>query len=214
MTNQATIQKEFALSGSEQNPDVTGKSYWKVLQRLWYGPEPVKKFIEHGEDFVVRDNLRDLVDGMNELAASSGRGPKTPISYEQIEQAVAVRDDQIAHKYSKDAQVMLINNARSYLPERLSRVIAPHRITDPKYGPLVAVRLNLITRKTLGGIQTNTDSQVMMPGGERAIPGLYAAGELAGFGGGGIHGYNALEGTFLSAAIFTGRAAGIALAKA
>ena len=145
------IAKEFALSGSEQNPDITGKSIWLLLSRVFGGPEPVKNFMKHGEDFIVRTNLRDLVDGMNELATKSGRAPKTAIKYEDIEKIVTERDDQFDHPYGKDAQRMLVGNARSYAGEKYTRVVPPHRLLDPKHGPLIAVRLNLITRKTLGG---------------------------------------------------------------
>jgi predicted oxidoreductase len=118
----------------------------------------------------------------------------------------------VANGFSKDLQLMAIRNARAYKPDRIMRVAKPHRLTDPAYGPLIAVRLHLLTRKTLGGLETNLDSQVIRPDGS-AFPGLYAAGEVAGFGGGGVHGYNALEGTFLGGCIFSGRAAGMALAR-
>ncbi|KDN44699.1 putative FAD-dependent oxidoreductase [Tilletiaria anomala UBC 951] len=212
--DQTIIQKEFALSGSEQNPDLTGKSLLMLLSRVLRGAEPVKKFMQHGEDFVVRDTLDELVVGMNELATKSGRGPSEPIKYEDVLKIVQDRDEQVPNGYSKDAQMMLINNARSYWAERIGRVAKPHRILDPAHKPLIAVRMNLISRKTLGGLQTNLDAQVLREDGETPIEGLYAAGEVAGFGGGGVMGYNALEGSFLTGCIFSGRAAGLALAKA
>jgi len=204
--NESIIGKEFALSGSEQNPDVTGKDLKLTARsRIARGaPGPVEAFKRHGVDFVVRDDLRDLVAGMNEIA----RGPQ--LSFEQIERQILARDREVANKYGKDAQLMAIANARRYRGERL-RVLKPHRLLDPKRGPLIAVRLNLLTRKTLGGLETNLDSQVIRPDGS-PFPGLYAAGEAAGFGGGGVHGYNALEGTFVGGCIFSGRAAGRALA--
>ncbi len=204
--NESIIGKEFALSGSEQNPDVTGKDLKLTARsRVARGaPGPVEAFKRHGVDFVVRDNLRDLVAGMNEIA----RGPQ--LSYEQIERQILARDSQVANKYGKDAQLMAIANARRYRGERL-RVVKPHRLLDPKRGPLIAVRLNLLTRKTLGGLETNLDSQVIQPDGS-PFPGLYAAGEVAGFGGGGVHGYNALEGTFVGGCVFSGRTAGRAIA--
>ncbi|RYP14164.1 hypothetical protein DL765_006572 [Monosporascus sp. GIB2] len=207
------IAREFALSGSEQNPDITNKSIWQLLTTRVFGKNgtvPVQNFQKHGEDFVIRDNLEDLVAGMNELAKESG-GPA--LDYEQIREVVEARDGQFANAFSKDAQAMLIHNARSYWPDKLSRVAPPHRLLDvAKHGPLIAVRMNLLTRKTLGGIETNLSSNVMRPGGE-PFPGLYAAGEAAGFGGGGVHGYSSLEGTFLGGCIFSGRAAGIAMAE-
>ncbi|RYP78344.1 hypothetical protein DL771_000529 [Monosporascus sp. 5C6A] len=207
------IAREFALSGSEQNPDITNKSIWQLLTTRVFGRKgtvPVQNFQKHGEDFVIRDNLEDLVTGMNELAKESG-GPA--LDYEQIKEVVEARDGQFANAFSKDAQAMLIHNARSYWPDKLSRVAPPHRLLAvAKHGPLIAVRMNLLTRKTLGGIETNLSSNVMRPGGE-PFPGLYAAGEAAGFGGGGVHGYSSLEGTFLGGCIFSGRAAGIAMAE-
>ena len=204
--NESIIGKELALSGSEQNPDVTGKDLKLTAKsRIGKGaPGPVEAFKQNGVDFVVRDNLPDLVAGMNEIA----RGPQ--LSLERIEEQIVARDREAGHKYSKDAQMMLIANARRYRGEKL-RVIKPHRLLDPERGPLIAIRLNICTRKTLGGLETNLDSQVIRADGS-PFPGLYAAGEVAGFGGGGVHGYNALEGTFVGGCIFSGRAAGRALA--
>jgi uncharacterized protein len=108
--------------------------------------------------------------------------------------------------------LMAIANARRYHGDRLTRVVKPHRLLDPAHGPLIAVRLNVLTRKTLGGLETNLESQCIHADGS-PFPGLYAAGEVAGFGGGGVHGHNALEGTFLGGCIFSGRAAGRALAR-
>ncbi|MCF8572214.1 FAD-binding dehydrogenase [Gordonia sp. HY002] len=202
------IEKEFALSGSEQNPDITEKSLKVAAKsRLAKGmPGPVAAFTEHGVDFVVRDTLPELVNGMNEI----GRGGH--IDLQELERTISSRDAQMENGYSKDAQVMAIHNARNYLGDKVVRVAKPHRLLDPAHGPLIAVRLNILTRKTLGGLETNLDSQVMRPDGA-AFDGLYAAGEVAGFGGGGVHGYNALEGTFLGGCIFSGRAAGRAVAR-
>lgn len=209
--DQSIIACEFALSGSEQNPDLTSKSIWEVIKnRLWNkkGTIKVQQFQEHGKDFVVRDNLKDLVDGMNELALARN-GPI--LDFEKVKDVVDARDDQFNNAYSKDAQAMLIQNARSYWPDKRSRVAKPHRLTDPAHGPLIAVQLNLLSRKTLGGLETNLNSNVMRKD-MTPFPGLYAAGEVAGFGGGGVHGYNSLEGTFLGGCIFSGRAAGRAAA--
>ncbi|QBJ96570.1 FAD-binding dehydrogenase [Rhodococcus sp. ABRD24] len=204
---QSIIEKEFALSGSEQNPDMTGKDLKLLLGRVKKGaPGPVEAFKQHGEDFVVRDNLRDLVDGMNAI------NPGPPLDYAQVEREVTARDREVDNSFSKDMQMMAIKNARSYLPDKVIRVAKPHRLQDPEHGPMIAVRLNLLTRKTLGGLETNLDSQVIRPDGS-VYDGLYAAGEVAGFGGGGVHGYNALEGTFLGGCIFSGRAAGRALGR-
>jgi uncharacterized protein len=206
--NESIIEREFALSGSEQNPDVTGKDLkFAAKSRLSSGPPPpVQAFKDHGADFVVRDNIRDLVAAMNEIS----RGPA--LDADEIERQVVARDREAAHPYSKDLQMMAIHNARRYRSER-PRIAKPHQILDPEHGPLIGVRLNICTRKTLGGLETNLDSQVMKPDGT-PFPGLYAAGEVAGFGGGGVHGHNALEGTFVGGCVFSGRAAGMALAKA
>lgn len=209
---QSIIAKEFALSGSEQNPDLADKSWWGLLTQRVFGTKgtvPVQNFMKHGADFVVRDNLADLVAGMNALANERG-GPH--LSLDAVAEVVASRDSQFDNPYSKDAQAMLIRNGREYWPDRRSRVAPPHRLLDPKHGPLIAVRMNLLTRKTLGGLETDLEANVMKPGGER-FPGLYAAGEAAGFGGGGVHGYNSLEGTFLGGCVFSGRAAGLAITK-
>ncbi|MGG2461758.1 FAD-binding dehydrogenase [Streptomyces sp. RGM 3693] len=201
------VEKEFALSGSEQNPDITGKDLKLALARMKKGaPGPVQAFLDHGEDFVVRRTLRELVAGMNAVE------PSTPLDYAAVEREVVARDRAVAHPYSKDLQLMAVRNAREYWPDKLTRVARPHRLLDPTHGPLIAVRLHLLTRKTLGGLETTLDSQVVRPDGT-PFDGLYAAGEVAGFGGGGVHGYNALEGTFLGGCIFSGRAAGRALAR-
>jgi predicted oxidoreductase len=207
--NRRIIEREFALSGSEQNPDLTGKSIPDtVRQRVMPGvPGPIQKFMDHGPDFVVEAHLPDLVRGMNALTE------EPLIDLDALEHEVVARDRQVENRYCKDLQVMAIRAARRYIPDRVSRVAAPHRILDPQAGPLIAVRLNILTRKTLGGLQTDLDGNILSPAGE-PIPGLYAAGELAGFGGGGMHGYNALEGTFVGGCMFSGRVAGRAIAAA
>lgn len=198
----AIIKKEFALSGSEQNPDLTGKDIRLLLKRLGPNPPgPVQAFMDKGEDFIVRDTLEDLVKGMNGLTGSARLDPA------HIRAQIEARDREVANAFSKDAQVTAIRGARGYLGDRLMRTARPHRILDPKAGPLIAVRLHMLTRKTLGGLQTDLSSRVLELSGE-PVPGLYAAGEVAGFGGGGVHGYNALEGTFLGGCIFSGRVAG------
>ncbi|MFC5905913.1 FAD-binding dehydrogenase [Streptacidiphilus monticola] len=206
---QKIIEKEFALSGSEQNPDLTSKDIRKaVAARVGKGaPAPVEAFKRHGADFVVADTLAELVEGMNRLTE------KPLLTLEQIERQVVARDREMANPYTKDLQVTAIHGARAYRGDRISRVASPHRLLDPKAGPLIAVKLHVLTRKTLGGLQTDLDSRVLGADGA-PIPGLYAAGEVAGFGGGGMHGYRALEGTFLGGCLFSGGAAGRAGAEA
>lgn len=202
------IGKEFALSGSEQNPDLTEKSVKDVLGRARADmPAPVRAFLEKGADFVSADTLRELVDKMNALT------PDAPLDFAHLERQVVDRDRQIDNEFGKDAQLTAVRGARKYRGDKLIRTATPHRILDPKAGPLIAVRLNILTRKTLGGLETDLSSRVLSASGE-PVPGLYAAGEVAGFGGGGMHGYRALEGTFLGGCIFSGRTAGRAAAAA
>ena len=198
--SQKIIEKEFALSGSEQNPDLTSKSWLAVLKsrRGKGAPAPVEAFKEKGKDFVVAATLPELVAGMNRLTG------KPMIEHARMLEIISARDREIDNPYAKDAQVNAIRGARVYLGDRLVRVAKPHKILDPANGPLIAVRLNILTRKTLGGLHTNLDGQALDPAG-RPVPGLYAAGEVAGFGGGGYHGYNALEGTFLGGCLFSAR---------
>jgi len=200
---QKIIEKEFALSGSEQNPDLTSGKWMEVLKgRLGKGATaPVEAFKQHGEDFIISDNLEDLVVRMNKLTASD------LISHDKLKSQIIARDLQIDNPFSKDAQITAILGARNYLGDKLIRTARPHKILDPQCGPLIAVRLHLLTRKSLGGLHTNLQSQVLGEDGN-VVPGLYAAGEVAGFGGGGYHGYNALEGTFLGGCIFSGLKAG------
>lgn len=201
--NREIIRKEFSLSGSEQNPDLTGAKWSLVIKNRKGGrvPTTVQAFMDHGEDFVVADDLGELVAGMNRIT------PDTPLDLDRIRGQVEARDREVVNPYSKDAQITAIHGARRYLGDKLIRTARPHRILDPDKGPLIAVRLNVLTRKTLGGLHTDLDSRVL-DGDGQPIDGLYAAGECAGFGGGGYHGYNALEGTFLGGCIFSGRNAG------
>ncbi|KAL6240826.1 hypothetical protein RBB50_012241 [Rhinocladiella similis] len=208
--NRKIVSREFALSGSEQNYDLTEKSYIRLLQRLFssFGTREVQAFLKNGEDFVVEKDLDKLVEGMNRLARARG-GPQ--LELEEVKKEIELRDMQVSHEFGKDAQIMLIRNARNYGPDG-RRIAKPHRLLDPSAGPLVAVRMNLLTRKSLGGLETNLDGNVMMPDGQ-PFKGLYAAGECCGFGGGGVHGYSSLEGTFLGGCVFTGRTVGRALVK-
>lgn len=201
--NRQIIEKEFALSGQEQNPDLTGRSLRQLaVSRVRSGPTPpVQAFLDRGVDFVQATSLRDLVSAMNALPDVQ------PLDYATVAAEVTARDREVANRFSKDGQLTAIRGARAYLGDRLGRVVAPHRLTDPSAGPLIAVKLHILTRKTLGGLETDLESRVLGDDGT-PIDGLYAAGEVAGFGGGGVHGYRALEGTFLGGCIFSGRAAG------
>jgi predicted oxidoreductase len=202
------IGKEFALSGSEQNPDLTGKSVRDVIGRARTDiPGPVRAFLDHGADFVQADTVADLVARMNALT------PHAPLDAAHIERQIVERDRQLDNDFCKDTQVTFIRGHRNYRGDKLVRTASPHRILDPKAGPLIAVRLHVLTRKTLGGLETDLSSRVLSASGA-PVAGLYAAGEVAGFGGGGMHGYRSLEGTFLGGCIFSGRTAGRAAAAA
>lgn len=201
------IEKEFALSGSEQNPDLTNRSIQEVLKRVLPGPPaPVQAFKDHGADFVIADNVKDLVTGMNNLVGTE------LVDFMHIKEQILARDRELENIFNKDAQVTAIHGARNYIGDKLIRVAKPHKFLDPSCGPLIAVKLNLLTRKTLGGLQTDLNGAVLNEHGE-AVGGLYAAGEVSGFGGGGIHGYRSLEGTFVGGCIFTGLQVGKYLSK-
>ena len=202
------IGKEFALSGQEQNPDLTGKSVRMVLDRARAEvPAPVQAFLDRGADFVQADTLDELIARMNRITDEPLLDPAT------VRGEIEARDRELDNEYTKDLQIAALRAARSYLPDKIARIAAPHKLTDPAAGPMIAVRLHLLTRKTLGGLNTDLSSRVLGADGA-PIPGLYAAGEVAGFGGGGVHGYRSLEGTFLGGCIFSGRAAGRAAAAA
>ncbi|MET0806173.1 MAG: FAD-binding dehydrogenase, partial [Lacisediminihabitans sp.] len=205
---QKIIEKEFALSGSEQNPDLTNRDYRLLAKRILPGaPGPVEKFKTDGEDFVVANTLDELLDGMEMLS------PEVTIDRDRVRLEVEARDRELDNDFSKDAQLGAIRQARHYRGDKLIRVASPHRLLDPKAGPLIAVKLHILTRKSLGGIETDLEGRALGADGI-PIPGLYAAGEASGFGGGGMHGYRSLEGTFLGGCLFSGRVAGRAVADA
>ncbi|WP_213815049.1 FAD-binding dehydrogenase [Glaciihabitans sp. dw_435] len=199
---QKIIEKEFALSGSEQNPDLTGRDLRLLAARVRAGaPGPVEAFKDRGADFVVADTLDELFAGMQ------GLSPEVTIDTARVRTEIEAHDREIANSFSKDAQITAVRQARTYLGDKIIRVATPHRFLDPAAGPLIAVKLHVLTRKSLGGIETDLAARALGADGE-PIPGLYAVGEASGFGGGGIHGYRALEGTFLGGCLFTGRTAG------
>ena len=204
------IAREFALSGSEQNPDLTGRDRKAMITSRLGGqvPGPVQAFLDHGEDFVTARTLPELVSQMNKLT-----GGDPHLDPDRIEEEITTRDRDATRPFGKDSQLMAVRGARRYIGDRLIRVARPHALLDPAAGPLIAVRLHVLTRKTLGGLHTDLSSRALGASGE-PVPGLYAAGEAAGFGGGGMHGYRSLEGTFLGGCLFSGRIAGRAAAAA
>ncbi|WP_061015192.1 FAD-binding dehydrogenase [Microbacterium sp. CCH5-D1] len=209
VTSRQIVEKEFALSGSEQNPDLTGKDVGLLLKsRLAKGPTgPVQAFLDEGEDFIVENDLDSLLEQMQRHAGGE------VLDIDNVRREVLARDREMENDFTKDAQIGMLRSMRSYRGDKLIRTAAPHRLQDPAAGPLVAVKLHVLTRKSLGGINTDLQGRALNAVGE-PIPGLYAAGEASGFGGGGVHGYRALEGTFLGGCLFSGRIAGRAAALA
>lgn len=207
VTSRQIVEKEFALSGSEQNPDLTGKDVGLLVKsRLAKGPTgPVQAFLDEGEDFIVENDLESLLEQMQRHPGGES------LDIDHVRREVVARDLEMANEFTKDAQIGMLRSMRGYRGDKLIRTASPHRLQDPAAGPLVAVKLHVLTRKSLGGINTDLEGRALGVDGE-PIPGLYAAGEASGFGGGGVHGYRALEGTFLGGCLFSGRQAGRAAA--
>jgi predicted oxidoreductase len=207
VTSRQIVEKEFALSGSEQNPDLTGKNVALLLKsRLAKGPTgPVQSFLDEGEDFIVENDLESLLEQMQRHPGGD------LLDIDNVRREVVARDREMDNEFTKDAQIGMLRSMRSYRGDKLIRTAPPHRLQDTSAGPLVAVKLHVLTRKSLGGINTDLDGRALAADGT-TIPGLYAAGEASGFGGGGVHGYRALEGTFLGGCLFSGRQAGRAAA--
>lgn len=200
--NKTIISKEFALSGSEQNPDLTGKDMKLLAKRALPGATgPVQKFIDYGVDFVQADTAVELAGKMNKLVGSGLIDP------DGLQETLVARDRQVSSGLGKDTQLNAIREARRFATDKLMRVVPPHPMLAPEHGPLIAVRLTTLTRKSLGGLATDLSARVLSADGT-PIEGLYAAGEAAGFGGGGLHGNRSLEGTFLGGCLFSGRVAG------
>ncbi|WP_223273952.1 FAD-binding dehydrogenase [Nocardia cerradoensis] len=206
--NKKIISKEFTLSGSEQNPELTGKDLVAYLanRALTDVPAPVKAFMDKGEDFVIADTVPELAAGMNKLVG------KDLIQADALRDEIGRRDSELGNPNSTDPRIVAIRRSRDYIGDNLVRTTEPHPILAPDAGPLIAIRMNILTRKTLGGLQTDLSGRVLNAQGE-PVHGLYAAGEVAGFGGGGVHGYRSLEGTFLGGCLFSGRQTGRGAAK-
>jgi predicted oxidoreductase len=179
-----------------------------VLGRARGGlPAPIERLVTSGADVVVSRDLRGLARAMDDLTGEQ------LVDHDLLERQVVARDREVRNPFSKDLQLVAVRGARRYRGDRLIRTARPHRFLDPAAGPLLAIRLRVLTRKTLGGLETDLSGRVLRSDGE-PVGGLYAAGEVAGFGGGGMHGYRSLEGTFLGGCLFSGRQAGRALAAA
>jgi predicted oxidoreductase len=206
--NMKIAKKELAVSGSEFNHAIRDKSYPRFFASVLFGNKAlVDDFIANCPDFVTANSVPELVAKMNE------RNGDDAVDADVLGAEIAAYDGQIARGASlfNDDQLRRIASARQYKGDRF-RTCKFARIDDPDNRPLIAVREFILTRKSLGGIQTDLDSRVLDASGE-PIPGLWAVGEAAGFGGGGMHGLRALEGTFIGGCIFSGRIAGRSIAK-
>lgn len=200
--------KEFAVSGAEFNPEVREKRLFGFLWKLLVTKNKglVQEFVDNCPDFVIGNSVQELVDKMNALTGTPD------VDGALLEKEIADYDANIARGkgLQNDDQLRRIAHTRQYKGDRL-RTCDNAPIVDKSALPLIAIRTQILTRKSLGGIQVNGDAQVLNMRGE-AIPGLYAAGEACGFGGGGMHGKRALEGTFLGGSIYSGRVAARAIA--
>ena len=208
--NYRIMLKEFAISGSEHNPAFRDKKFFQVLKTVLLGNKPlVSKIINECQDVVVADTLEELVDKMNALQGTND------VNLAAVQAAVDAYDESIEQgpPYA-DKQQQRIQHARQWRGDK-ARTMNMAKIGDPKKGPFVAIREFILSRKSLGGIQTDLGCRVLTEpdasGQQTAIPGLYAIGEAAGFGGGGMHGHRSLEGTFLGGCVITARVAAAAI---
>ena len=201
--------RETNYSGAEHNPELRQRKPAQfVLNTLRGDDSMLRHFCQECEDFLTADSLRELAQNMNELTGTDD------VDADVLEQEVHRYDARIDRgpTFFNDDQLRKIAQLRRWRGDRV-RTAKFTRITDPKAGPLVAVRMLVLSRKSMGGIQTDLDCRVLRGDGD-PIPGLYAVGEAAGFGGGGVHGHRSLEGTFLGGCVLTGRMAGRAIAEA
>jgi hypothetical protein len=204
-------KRELDVSGSQHNPHLRERRPLAFLASVLLGkPGLVEHFLEGSPDFVSASSLPELATKMNEMTAEL-TGERA-IDAAVLEREVGRYDDTIARGKGlfNDDQLRRVAQLRNWRGDRL-RTARFQRIVDAKAMPLIAIRLQVMARKSLGGIQTDLACRVLRESGE-AIPGLYAVGEAAGFGGGGVHGKRSLEGTFLGGCVFTGRLAAAAIA--
>ncbi len=203
--NMKIMMKEFAISGSESNKAIRDKNLLLFLQHILLGNKELVNDMLNSPDFVTANSIPELVEKMNALEGTDD------VKLNAVVTSIGRYDEQIARgpKYHNDEQLRRIAHARQYRGDKV-RTCKFQPINDPKAMPLIAIRESILSRKTLGGIQTDLECRVMsIPnnGTQEAIPGLYAIGEAAGFGGGGLHGKGALEGTFLGGCVLTARIA-------
>jgi len=210
LMNWKIATKELAVSGSDYMTAFRNKSKLMLLKHLVFGnKELIERLVrECPDDFAVAPTLPELVAEMNKRSLFG-----LSVDGDAVAAAVRDYDGQIERgpAYFNDDQLRRIANFRTYRGDRL-RVCKFQKIVDAKAMPLVAVREFILSRKSLGGIQTDLSCRVLTQQGGVPIAGLYAVGEAAGFGGGGIHGRGSLEGTFLGACVLTGRVAGKTIA--
>ena len=209
--NQKIAAKELAISGSEYNDAVKKKQFLRFLKIVFFGNKKlVKNLVKNCEDFVVANSIEELAAKMNTL--NGDKKVDFNLLKESIERYDAMLDR--GEKFYNDDQLRRISHLRQYRGDRL-RICNFQKINDRNAYPLVAIREFILSRKSLGGIQTDLDGRVLTnpEKGNEPIPGLYAIGESAGFGGGGIHGLRSLEGTFLGGCIFTARKVAASIKK-
>jgi predicted oxidoreductase len=195
--------KEFAISGAEFNPAIRDKKFLKFLLTILFGNKAlVNDMVENCIDFVTADSIEELARKMNALEGNDD------VEVEKLKEVIKRYDSEIdkGKEHYTDGQLLRIAKAREYKGDK-ARTCKFQKINDPKALPLIAIREFIITRKTLGGVQTDLQCRVLKTDEKTPISGLYAVGESAGFGGGGMHGKGALEGTFLGGCVLTGRIA-------
>ncbi len=205
--NAKIMNKEFAISGSESNDAIREKKLLQFVSTILFGNKKlVDKILHESKDIVVGNSIEELSEKMNALTG------KDHVDVQVLKESIDTYDANIdrGKKYFNDEQLRRIAHVRQYTGDRL-RTCKFQKINDPKAMPLIAIREFILSRKSLGGIQTDLQSRVLgkpdKMGNQVPIEGLYAVGEAAGFGGGNLHGFRALEGTFLSACVLTGRIA-------
>jgi len=207
--NWKIARRELDVSGSQYNPNIREKRLLRFLLSILLGkPTLVRHFVEQCPDFVTARSLPELAERMKEVTGDGA------LDAEQMQHEVDHYDATIArgHSLFNDDQLRRIEQLRHWRGDRL-RTCKFQPIADERAMPLIAIRMTVMARKSLGGIQTDLDARVLRPDGE-PISGLYAVGEAAGFGGGGMHGKRSLEGTFLGGCVFTGRIAARTIAAA
>lgn len=205
--NRKIALKELAVSGSDYMTAFKNRDKLRMIKEVLFGNKIlINRLIEESDHFIVADTLEELVKKMNQQSGTN------TVNIDILKKDLQNYDDEIdrGKSYFNDEQLRRLVNFRLYRGDRI-RTSKFQKILDPKAGPLIAVKQFILSRKSLGGIPTNLNAQVLDKD-NNSISGLYAIGESAGFGGGGIHGSRSLEGTFLGSCILTGRVAGAHIA--